>query len=63
MPPETLVGLDISGSLAFADRGAFFPGWPESPPDARSLWAAVDAQCHAEPHLAAGAFVAAEQHL
>lgn len=57
MPAETLVGLDISGSLAFADRGAFFPGWPESPPDARSLWAAVEAQCETEPHLAAGAFV------
>jgi hypothetical protein len=57
MPADTLVGLDISGSLAFADRGAYFPGWPESPPDARRLWAAVEDLCSDDPHLAAGSFV------
>jgi hypothetical protein len=57
MPPETLVGLDISGSLAFADRGAYFPGWSESPADARALWALVEALCESDPHLGAGSFV------
>ncbi|MGX7951942.1 hypothetical protein ACWPM1_05180 [Tsuneonella sp. HG249] len=57
MPADTLVGLDISGSLAFADTGAYFPGWPESPSNARSLWALVEEMCEADPHLAASGFV------
>jgi hypothetical protein len=56
MPDDTLVGLDISGSLAFADRGAFFPGWPGSPPDARTLWAAVEQACAGDAHLGASSF-------
>lgn len=65
MPPETLVGLDLGASLPFADRGAFFPGWPDSPPDARRLWAFVDAHCAGDPHLSAASFVdhaAASRH-
>lgn len=61
MPPETLVGLDISGSLAWADRGAYFPGWSKSPPDARALWALVEAMCARDPHLSAGSFVDHEE--
>lgn len=57
MPADTLVGLDISGSLAFADCGAFFPGWPGSPPDARALWALVERMCEGDPHLSAASFV------
>jgi hypothetical protein len=57
LPPDCLVGLDLGVSLAFADRGAFFPGWPESPPDARSLWALVERICAQDPHLSAGSFV------
>jgi len=57
MPPETLVGLDISGSLASADQGAYFPGWEDSPPDARALWAMVEEMCAEDPHLGAGSFV------
>ncbi len=57
MPGETLVGLDISGSLAFADAGAFFPGWPDSPADARSLWAMVEQLSVYDPHLGASGFV------
>ncbi len=57
MPADTLVGLDISGSLAFADRGAYFPGWEQSPPDARALWAMVERLCADDPHLSAGTFV------
>jgi len=57
MPDDTLVGLDLGISLPFADRAAFFPGWPDSPPDARSLWALVDRLCGEDPHFAAGSFV------
>ena len=57
MPADTLVGLDISGSLALADTGAYFPGWADSPPDARSLWAMVEAMCGGDAHLGAGSFV------
>ncbi len=57
LPKETLVGLDLSTSLAFADCGAFFPGWDESPADARALWALVEAVCTDEPHLSANSFV------
>ena len=57
LPPDTLVGIDISGSLAFADCGAYFPGWDDSPPDARSLWALVERLCSDDPHLGAASFV------
>lgn len=57
LPPSTLVGLDLGASLPFADCGAFFPGWADSPPDARALWAMVDAICADDPHLAASSFV------
>jgi hypothetical protein len=57
MPANTLVGLDLGISLPFADCGAFFPGWDESPPDAKALWAMVDAVCSGEVHLAVSAFV------
>jgi hypothetical protein len=56
-PPRTLIGLDLGASLPFADRGAFFPGWTETPPDARSLWALVERISAADPHLAASSFV------
>ncbi|MCP9222558.1 hypothetical protein MKP08_07345 [Erythrobacter sp. LQ02-29] len=57
LPEDTLVGVDLGISLPFADCGAFFPGLPESPPDARSLWALVDRVCAQDDHLAASAFV------
>ncbi|MGN3973825.1 hypothetical protein [Tsuneonella sp. SYSU-LHT278] len=57
MPPDTLVGLDISGSLAFDDKGAFFPGWADSPPTARALWALVDDLSRDDRHLGASGFV------
>jgi hypothetical protein len=57
MPQGTLVGLDLGVSLAFADRGAFFPGWNESPPDARSLWALVERLCAEDRHLSVSSFV------
>jgi hypothetical protein len=57
LPEETLVGFDMGISLAFADTGAFFPGWSESPSDARTLWAKVDALCDEDPHLSVSSFV------
>lgn len=57
LPQNTLVGLDLGISLPFADCGAFFPGWSDSPADARALWALVDDLCTADPHLAASAFI------
>lgn len=57
MPADTLVGMDLGISLAFLDRGAFFPGWRDSPPDAKSLWALVDRLCAEDPHLSVSSFV------
>ena len=54
---NTLIGLDLGLSLPFADRDAFFPGWAESPADARALWALVDGLCTADLHLSATSFV------
>lgn len=57
MPDNTLVGLDLGIALPFADCGAFFPGWADSPPDAKTLWAMVDAACRDDAHLAVSSFV------
>lgn len=57
MPADTLIGFDWGPSLPFADRGAFFPGWDESPADARGLWALVERLCAEDPHFAASTFV------
>lgn len=57
LPTDTLVGFDMGISLAHADCGAFFPGWAESPADARSLWALVDRLCANDPHLSVSSFV------
>ncbi|RPF72086.1 hypothetical protein [Aurantiacibacter spongiae] len=57
LPDDTLVGLDLGIALPFADCGAYFPGHPDSPPDARALWAMVDRLCADDPHLGARGFV------
>ena len=54
---RALVGLDLSPAFPFADCGAYFPGWEESPPDGPSLWKLVDTLSEADPHLAATGFV------
>lgn len=61
MPPSTLVGIDLSASMAFVDRGAYFPEWTDSPEDAPALWALVERICANDPHLSASSFVAHEQ--
>ncbi len=57
MPADTLVGMDLGQSLPFADRGAFFPGWDDSPADARALWALVERICQDDPHFSVSSFV------
>ena len=57
LPPETLVGMDLGISLPFADCGAFFPGWEDSPPNAKALWALIDRICAGDDHLSASSFV------
>ena len=61
LPANTLVGMDLGISLPFADCGAFFPGWSESPDDAKSLWALIDRVCAGDPHLEVGSFVSHEE--
>jgi len=48
----TLIGLDLSPAFPFVDLDGYFPGAPDSPPDARALWAMVDDASAADPHLA-----------
>lgn len=55
---DMLIGLDLSPALPFIDRDSYFPGWDASPPDARTLWAMVDAMAADDPFLAASSVVA-----
>ena len=57
MPDDTLVGMDLSPAFPFADKTSYFPGWTESPANARALWALVDRICTEDVHLAASSFV------
>ncbi|WP_128892083.1 hypothetical protein [Erythrobacter sp. HKB08] len=57
LPANTLVGMDLGISLPFADCGAFFPGHPDSPSDARALWRMIDELCEGDPNLEASSFV------
>ena len=58
---HTLIGMDLGISLPFTDAGAFFPGWPESPPDAKALWALIEQICADDPHFESGSFVSHPQ--
>lgn len=57
LPADTLVGMDLGIALPHVDAGAYFPGWDQSPGNARALWAMIDRLCADDPHLAAGSFV------
>jgi hypothetical protein len=57
LPDDSLVGLDLSAAFAFDDCGAYFPGWSESPSDARALWALVDRISVDDSNLGASTFV------
>jgi hypothetical protein len=54
---RAVIGLDLSPAFPFADRGSFFPEWPQSPTDARALWRLVDEISAGDEHLAATGFV------
>ena len=55
---DMLIGLDLSPAFPLLDMGAYFPGWHQSPPDARSLWALVDEIAADDMHLGTSSFVA-----
>ena len=55
---DILIGLDLSPALPFVDAGSYFPGWAESPNDARALWRQVDDLSADDSHLAANGFLA-----
>ncbi|MFK4003879.1 hypothetical protein [Qipengyuania sp. NPDC077563] len=57
LPDNTLVGLDLGIGLPHADCGAYFPGLPETPADARALWQFIDDLAQDEPNLGANTFV------
>lgn len=57
LPDGALVGMDLSPALPFVDRGAYFPGWSDSPANARDLWVLVESICADDPHLSALSFV------
>ena len=58
---DMLIGMDLSPAFPFLDHGAYFPGWADSPADARGLWDLVERIAQGEPHLAANAFVAHDE--
>jgi hypothetical protein len=51
-----LVGFDFAFAYPFCDRKGYFPGHPDSPCSARSLWNAVETICSAAPDLYGGPF-------
>lgn len=54
---DMIIGMDLSPAFPFLDAGAYFPGWTQSPADARNLWALVEDIAREEAYLAANAFV------
>ncbi len=58
LPRDTLVGLDLGMALPFADCGAYFPGWEQSPPDAPALWRLVDRTAAEDADLGANSVIA-----
>ena len=50
---DILIGMDVSMGFPFIDAGGYFPHWPDSPPSAPELWAAVERLCAADPHFEA----------
>lgn len=51
-----LVGIDFAFAYPYCDVQAYFPGHTETPRDAISLWARVDAICDEQPDLYGGKF-------
>lgn len=51
---DMLIGLDLSPALPLEDSGGYFPGWPASPHDAKTLWALIDSMSRDDPHFTVG---------
>lgn len=51
-----LVGIDFGFAYPYLDKGAYFPGHPESPKLASDLWRKVDSICQDESGFYAGPF-------
>ncbi len=58
---DIVIGLDLSFGFPFADQSSYFPQWPRSPPDARTLWKLIDDMCATDLHLSASSFLQHEQ--
>lgn len=58
---DVLIGLDLSPALPFVDLGTYFPGWDDSPRDARELWSLVDRLAADDDHLSATSFLAGSE--
>lgn len=58
---DMMIGFDFSSGFAFADRGAYFPDWVDSPADLPTLWALVEELSAADPHYEIGGFLAHSQ--
>jgi len=54
---DMLIGLDLSPTFPFVDEAAYFPGWEDTPADARALWQLVERIASSDDHLAANSFV------
>lgn len=54
---DMLIGFDFSAAFAFADHGAYFPEWSESPADLPGLWALVEHLSARDPHFGIDGFL------
>lgn len=57
LPEDSLIGFDLSPGLPFADADAYFPGWPDSPRNAKDLWRQIDSHGDDADHLSATGFL------
>jgi hypothetical protein len=58
---DMMIGFDFSTGFAFADRGAYFPGWADSPRDLPALWALVEALSADDLHYEINGFLSHPQ--
>lgn len=58
LPSDSLVGLDLGIALPYADCGAYFPGFEDTPHDAPALWQLIDQLAAGDVNLGANSFVA-----
>ena len=54
---DLVIGIDLSTSLPFDDRQAYFPGWDASPSTAKQLWQLVDEMSCKDDHLSVTSFL------